>query len=65
MAALAQREPTIQLIEVRTLPSGWNGKAHACWLGAQGAESEWLCFVDADTISKPSFLRTAVEFALT
>jgi 4,4'-diaponeurosporenoate glycosyltransferase len=31
-----------------TLPSGWAGKAHACWVGAQIATHDVLLFVDAD-----------------
>ena len=48
------------------LPDGWAGKPHACWRGANSARAqraEWLCFVDADTVAEPTFLRAAVAYA--
>ncbi len=63
---LTQSDPRVRLIEAGPLPSGWVGKPHACWVGAESAgPSDWLCFVDADTYALPEALRTAVEFAQT
>ena len=53
----------VRVIEAGTLPPGWTGKTHACWLGAAEAKSEWLCFIDADTVPEPALLRSAVELA--
>jgi hypothetical protein len=35
-------------LATRTLPSGWNGKQHACWLLAQQTDAPLLLFLDAD-----------------
>ncbi len=45
------------------LPRGWLGKPHACWTGAQRAETEWLLFVDADTWYEPGFAPALLAFA--
>ncbi|HEX2274378.1 MAG TPA: glycosyltransferase [Acidimicrobiales bacterium] len=39
-------------------PPGWLGKPRACAVGAHGASTEWLAFVDADVILEPSALAT-------
>jgi 4,4'-diaponeurosporenoate glycosyltransferase len=38
-----------RVVSARELPEGWTGKNSACFLGAELALHEWLCFVDADT----------------
>ena len=53
----------VDVIEAGDLPSGWLGKSHACWVGAQYIESEWLCFLDADTRHNPELLSAAVQQA--
>lgn len=45
MAAVDTR---LKLLHADPLPAGWNGKQHACWLGAQAATGSVLCFLDAD-----------------
>jgi chlorobactene glucosyltransferase len=61
---IAQTDSRVTLLDAGPLPTGWVGKPHACWIGAQAAgTSEWLCFVDADTCAAPEALRTAVGFA--
>jgi len=47
---LAQRIPTLRVVEAAVPPPGWVGKNHACWIGAQQAEGEWLLFTDADAV---------------
>jgi 4,4'-diaponeurosporenoate glycosyltransferase len=37
-------------------PSGWNGKAWACWTGARAARGTILVFLDADTHPAPGFV---------
>jgi hypothetical protein len=44
----ATRDPRVSLIAIPPLPSGWNGKQHACFVLAQAAESELFLFMDAD-----------------
>ena len=39
-------------------PAGWTGKARACLVGAEGAPTPWLAFVDADVILHPHALAT-------
>lgn len=51
------------VIHAPPLPQGWLGKPHACWTGAQKAETEWLLFVDADTWYEPGFLSSMLAFA--
>jgi chlorobactene glucosyltransferase len=63
-AALAQRYKRVKALRSETLPQAWTGKAHACWIGAQGAAaSEWLCFMDADVWAEPALLASAVAYA--
>jgi cellulose synthase/poly-beta-1,6-N-acetylglucosamine synthase-like glycosyltransferase len=45
-------------------PPGWTGKCHACWLGAQAAQGEWLLFTDADTEHGRLSLASSVRYAL-
>lgn len=44
----AERDPRVRLLHSAPLPSGWNGKQHACWQLAQHASTPWLFFLDAD-----------------
>jgi chlorobactene glucosyltransferase len=57
---LRSRAPNLQLIPAPALPSDWQGKPHACWLGASHAQNEWLCFVDADVRLQPGLLAAAM-----
>ena len=54
VAALAA-DSRITLLSAPALPSGWKGKAHACWYATQAvpADTEWLCFLDADMRAHP------------
>lgn len=47
---LAQRTPRLKVIDAPVPPSGWVGKNHAVWIGAQQAKEEWLLFTDADAV---------------
>ncbi|MDP8937547.1 MAG: glycosyltransferase family 2 protein [Actinomycetota bacterium] len=40
------------------LEPGWLGKPQACAVGAAGARTEWLAFVDADVVLHPAALAT-------
>lgn len=53
----------LRLLECAPLPRGWTGKPHACWRGSRDASTEWLCFMDADTVAEPDLITTAVQAA--
>jgi glycosyltransferase involved in cell wall biosynthesis len=60
---LASRDPRIRLLAPEPLPEGWKGKPLACSRLAAAARSDWLLFVDADTVLAegvaPHLIRTA------
>jgi len=64
-ASLAANESCITLLRAPALPQGWTGKVHACWYGVQAvaANTEWLCFLDADLRAHPLALASAVQAA--
>ncbi|MCU1220909.1 MAG: hypothetical protein JWN42_2106 [Candidatus Angelobacter sp.] len=53
----------LRVLHVRDLPSGWLGKLHAMWLGAQQNRNDWLLFTDADCVFHPDSLRRAIHYA--
>ncbi len=64
IAQVADNYPDrVRAISVRDLPTGWLGKNHALWLGAQEASGDWLLFTDADVLFHPECCRTAVAHA--
>jgi len=65
LAEFAVRDPRLKVIAGRPLPEGWAGKPHALTQGAEAAQGEWLCFVDADTFAAPNLLASAHAAALT
>lgn len=59
---LAERDPRVRCLAAPELPSGWNGKQHACWQLAQAAQYDWLLFVDADVrLSEGALARLLAE----
>jgi cellulose synthase/poly-beta-1,6-N-acetylglucosamine synthase-like glycosyltransferase len=50
---MAARDPRVRLVRGAPLPSGWNGKQHACHQLAAQARNEVLLFVDADVRLAP------------
>ncbi|MFM7898424.1 MAG: glycosyltransferase family A protein, partial [Actinomycetota bacterium] len=44
---------SVRVLPAGSLPAGWAGKSHACWIGAQHASREVLLFVDADVRVAP------------
>ena len=54
----------LRMVHVRELPTGWLGKVHAMWLGAQQGSSDWLLFTDADCVFAPDSVRRAMHYAL-
>jgi glycosyltransferase involved in cell wall biosynthesis len=55
----------LRAVHVTELPSGWLGKPHAMWQGAQQAGGDWLLFTDADVVFRADGLRRAVAYAET
>jgi chlorobactene glucosyltransferase len=65
-AVIARRvplDPRIRVIAAGPLPTGWVGKPHACWRGAASANSDWLCFIDADVCAAPGLVASALATA--
>lgn len=57
------RETGARVISVAGPPLGWTGKSHACQVGAEATQGEWLLFTDADTIHAPASLGRALSLA--
>ena len=53
---ISRRDARVRLEYAPSLPSGWNGKQHACWALAARATHPVLCFVDADVRLAPEAL---------
>jgi chlorobactene glucosyltransferase len=67
---LAGRNDRLRVLSGEPLPAGWTGKPHACWQAAMDAAAldrpeadGYLCFIDADTISQPALMSSAVALA--
>ena len=61
---LAAANPSLRVLRIDDLPSGWLGKNHALWRGAQRSRGTWLLFTDADVVFAPGALRRALAYAL-
>lgn len=63
--ASAAGHPRLALLASPPLPPRWTGKSHACWIGARGADadSEFLCFIDADVWAERGLISSAVRTA--
>lgn len=55
----------VRLVRSPPLPPGWKGKVNACCAGVEAmpADTEWLCFLDADMCAAPDLLHSAVRAA--
>ena len=58
---LAASDPRVNVIHNTQTPDGWMGKCYALHLAAQGAQSPWLLFLDADTRHHPQCLRVCMR----
>src|SRR5437660_5650868 len=63
VAASPQAHGLLKVIHISELPSGWLGKTHAMWTGANQATGDWLLFTDADVLFKPDSVRRALAYA--
>lgn len=57
---MALHDARVTLIATHSLPTGWNGKQHACWLLAQETTAPLLLFLDADVRLMPDTLARCV-----
>jgi glycosyltransferase involved in cell wall biosynthesis len=57
---LAEQDARVRLLSSPSLPQGWNGKQHACWLLAQEASAPFMLFLDADVRLTPAALGLCV-----
>ena len=64
VSSFAEKDERIKLIAGKKLPKGWVGKPHACYQLARKASGSWLIFTDADTLHKPSMIRSVLEIAI-
>lgn len=55
--AAANDDERFQVINGRSLPTGWLGKNWACWQLGQAAQGELLLFTDADVQWQPGAIR--------
>ncbi len=63
LARLAAEDRRVRLPRTVPLPSGWNGKQHACQRLAEAALGDWLLFTDADVRFEPDCIASAVAEA--
>jgi len=53
---IALGDARVRLVRSQGLPSGWNGKQHACWMLAHETDAPLLLFLDADVRIMPDAL---------
>ena len=61
---LAAQHARLTILHVLELPTGWLGKNHAQWFGAQRAHGEYLLFTDADVVMDTQTLRHGMAYVL-
>lgn len=59
---LAAKDTRIRLERAPTLPAGWSGKQHACYVLSHKAQYDILTFLDADVRLQPQALWQMVSF---
>lgn len=62
---LAQHNTNLKVLHLDELPTGWLGKNHALYRGAEHATGEYLLFTDADVVFDRSALARAVNYCQT
>jgi glycosyltransferase involved in cell wall biosynthesis len=59
---IAARDARVRLERAPSLPPGWNGKQHACFVLARLARHDLFCFLDADVRLAPEALARMAAF---
>ncbi|QDV45534.1 4,4'-diaponeurosporenoate glycosyltransferase [Stieleria neptunia] len=62
VTGIAQSDQRVRLIRGRPLPTGWNGKQHACRQLADAATSDRFVFIDADVRLQPDALSRLMRY---
>lgn len=62
VCAMAESDDRVKLIQGCPLPSGWNGKQHACWQLAAAATHDRMVFLDADVRLSPDAIAQLVAY---
>ncbi|MCI3922362.1 glycosyltransferase [Paenibacillus sp. TRM 82003] len=57
-----ERRPSLRIIHITQLPSGWLGKNHAMYQGYLQAKGSYLLFTDADVRFEPHAIQDAVAY---
>jgi glycosyltransferase involved in cell wall biosynthesis len=60
---IAGDDTRVRVIRVDTLPEGWSGKTHACYVGGCAVKTDWVLFTDADTSFLPGGVAGALRYA--
>jgi cellulose synthase/poly-beta-1,6-N-acetylglucosamine synthase-like glycosyltransferase len=58
---IAEKDLRVRLETAPSLPEGWNGKQHACWVLASLATHDVFCFLDADVRLGPEAMYRMVS----
>jgi len=64
LAQLGHTDSRLKVIQGKSLPEGWMGKAHAIIQGYRQAKGDWLLFTDADTYHEHYLLSRVMGFIL-
>jgi glycosyltransferase involved in cell wall biosynthesis len=64
LTRMKSEDSRLTVLQITELPSGWLGKPHALYYGAQHASGEVFLFTDADVIMHPSTVSKAVSYML-
>ena len=59
---MARAYPTLRILNLKELPSGWLGKNYALFCGAQEASGDLMLFTDADVVMHPTTVGRAVGY---
>lgn len=62
---LAAKDQRLKVINIDTLPEGWQGKCNAMQIGIGQATGEYICMLDADCrLTSPRTLSVAMRYAM-